>query len=139
MRTEALARPRTEVVWASFDGLSDAQLLWLDRSSAELEPEGSTDDADARDALVRRVVRTVLTAKQREVVEAHFFLGLSQGEIARKLGISQQVVHKRLYGVDVAGRRVGGALRKLALALAGTPGMPGMPGIDAPRARTVDR
>jgi DNA-directed RNA polymerase specialized sigma24 family protein len=121
MRTEA--RSRTEVVWASFDALSGAQLLWLDRSSADLEREDSIDDEGERDALVRRVVRTALTAKQREVVEAHFFVGLSQGEIARKLGISQQVVHKRLYGVDVAGRRVGGAIRKLALALSETPGI----------------
>ncbi len=50
---------------------------------------------------VRDAVGTALTAKQREVVEAHFFDGLSQGEIARRLGVAQQVVQKRLF----AGRR----------------------------------
>ena len=50
-------------------------------------------------ARLRELVVTVLTPKQREVVEAYFFEGLSQPEIARRPGITQQVVHKRLYGV----------------------------------------
>ena len=69
-------------------------------------------------AAVREAVSSRLTTKQREVVEGYFFEGLSQGELARKLGISQQVVHKRLYGVIRNGRRVGGALAKLREALA---------------------
>jgi DNA-directed RNA polymerase specialized sigma24 family protein len=78
----------------------------------------SIGKADA--ALLQRVracVGAYLTPKQREAVEMFFFLGLSQSEIARRLGISQQVVHKRLYGVTRNGRRVGGALRKLKLLL----------------------
>lgn len=67
---------------------------------------------------VRRVVATALTDKQREAVEAHFFEGLSQGEIARRLGVSQQVVQKRIYGDGRGGKTVGGALRKLREALA---------------------
>jgi DNA-directed RNA polymerase specialized sigma24 family protein len=113
MRTENESG-RTErrvIAVESLDALSDAQLVWLGR--------GSEDDAPANvDALVRRAVRDALSPKQREVVEAYFFLGLSQGEIARRLGIRQQVVHKRLYGAEVDGRRVGGAMRKLRIALA---------------------
>ncbi|HVK70267.1 MAG TPA: sigma-70 family RNA polymerase sigma factor [Polyangium sp.] len=67
---------------------------------------------------VRDAVATVLTDKQREVVEAYFFEGLSQGEIARRLGVTQQVVQKRIYGDERGGRTVGGALRKLREALA---------------------
>ncbi|MDI1448991.1 sigma-70 family RNA polymerase sigma factor [Polyangium sp. 6x1] len=67
---------------------------------------------------VRDAVATVLTDKQREVVEAYFFEGLSQGEIARRLGVTQQVVQKRIYGAGRDGRTVGGALRKLRDALA---------------------
>lgn len=67
---------------------------------------------------VRHAVATALTDKQREAVEAHFFEGLSQGEIARRLGVSQQVVQKRIYGAGRGGKNVGGALRKLRDALA---------------------
>lgn len=112
MRTEATSR--REVTWTNLDAISEDQLLWLSSTS----DYGDDDDADMQsDADVRRAVREVLRPKQREVVEAYFFAGLSQGEIARRLGISQQVVHKRIFGVEVNGRRVGGALRKLRIAL----------------------
>lgn len=62
---------------------------------------------------VRDAVATSLTSKQREVVEGYFFEGLSQGQLASRLGITQQVVNKRLYGAQRRGRRVGGALEKL--------------------------
>lgn len=73
----------------------------------------SDDELDrARDA-VRHAVETALTAKQREAVELHFFEGFSQSEIARRLGISQQVVQKRLYGATRGGVVVGGAIARL--------------------------
>lgn len=67
----------------------------------------------ARCDAVREVVATALTGRQREVVELFFFEGRSQGEIARQLGVTQQVVQKCLYGVVRDGRPVGGALRRL--------------------------
>ena len=75
---------------------------------------GATDEA--RDALcdrVRGALVEALTEKQREAVELYFFEGLSQCDIAARLGLSQQVVHKRLFGDVREGRPVGGALRKL--------------------------
>ncbi len=60
----------------------------------------------------------MLTARQREIVEWHFFEGVSQGDIARRLGVTQQVVQKSLYGVNRRGRRIGGALGRLREALA---------------------
>ena len=92
----------------------------------------ATDDAlwtscdqpdDARDALARSVrdaVAHALTDKQREAVEMHFFEGLSQGDIARRLGVTQQVVQKRIYGAVRDGHPIGGALARLRDALAGT-------------------
>lgn len=75
---------------------------------------GEVDDVShERRALVRDALRC-LTAKQREVVQAYFFEGRSQSEIARSLGVSQQVVHKRIFGVVRDGRRIGGALKRLA-------------------------
>lgn len=67
---------------------------------------------------VRHAIATSLTDKQREAIEAFFFEGLSQGEIAKRLGVSQQVVQKRIYGAGREGKTVGGALRKLREALA---------------------
>jgi DNA-directed RNA polymerase specialized sigma24 family protein len=75
-----------------------------------------------RDADVRATIERVLTPKQRETVELHFFEGLSQSEIARRLGISQQVVHKRIYGVVRRGSAIGGALSKLREALSAAAG-----------------
>ncbi len=78
--------------------------------------KGTTDsqlDTEQRDTLVRRAVDTALTAKQREAVELFFFEGLSQSEIARRLGVSQQVVQKRLYGAHRRGVLIGGAIARL--------------------------
>lgn len=83
----------------------------------DLEHDTSHDD-ERRDRRVRHAVSTALTDKQREAVELFFFEGLSQPEIARRLGVSQQVIDKRLHGATRDGRRIGGALAKLRVALA---------------------
>jgi len=58
--------------------------------ASDLDPEAIEDT-------VRHAVATALTDKQRETVELFYFEGLSQSEIARRLGVSQQVVQKRNY------------------------------------------
>jgi RNA polymerase sigma factor (sigma-70 family) len=63
--------------------------------------------------LLRELVATALTPRQREVVELSFVEGLTQAEVAARLGISQQVVSKALFGVVRDGRRIGGAIRRL--------------------------
>jgi RNA polymerase sigma factor (sigma-70 family) len=99
--------------------LRGARPLWDDRDTSDHDvDEGDHEPrADLRDA-VRSAVESELTAKQREVVEAYFFEGLSQGDIARRLGISQQVVQKRLHGAPRGGKLVGGAIHRLRVALA---------------------
>jgi DNA-directed RNA polymerase specialized sigma24 family protein len=86
----------------------------LDHVPADAALWGAADAShdDLCDA-VRRAVEAALSQRQREIVEWHFFEGVSQGEIARRLGVSQQVVHKSIYGVTRRGRPVGGALRRL--------------------------
>lgn len=81
---------------------------------------GAEDGATSRDVdqEVRRALSTALTEKQREAVELFFFEGLSQSEIARRLGVSQQVIQKRIYGTQRRGLLIGGALPKLREALA---------------------
>lgn len=91
----------------------------LDHVPADAALWGPPDDRhDALCDAVRRAVEAVLTGRQREIVEWHYFEGASQGEIARRLGVSQQVVQKSLHGVTRRGRTVGGSLRRLRDALA---------------------
>lgn len=73
------------------------------------------DAAARREALeaIAQLVRTGLTAKQREIVQLYFYEGRSQVEIAERLGISQQVVSRQLFGVVRDGRRIGGAIARL--------------------------
>jgi RNA polymerase sigma factor (sigma-70 family) len=105
-------RERREVLSADLDRFEATRALW---GHAGDEPE----DRDALRDAVREAVATALTGKQREVVEACFFEGLSQGEVARRLGIAQQVVQKRLFGTPRGGRLVGGAMARLREALEG--------------------
>src|SRR5262245_10006924 len=107
---ERRRRERREVPWGDLDRLDARRRLW---SGDEGEARSKERLRDA----VREAVATALTDKQREVVEACFFEGLSQGEVARRLGITQQVVDKRLYGATRGGRRVGGAMARLRAAL----------------------
>lgn len=79
--------------------------------------KGPTDE-EAIERAVRDAVASELTEKQREAVEMFFFEGLSQSEIARRTGVSQQVIQKRIFGVARRGAIVGGALAKLRVALA---------------------
>lgn len=82
------------------------------------EPEQARDPERQRridDAVVqlRTIIHTRLTPRQREIVNAYFFEGRTEAEIAQQLGIAQQVVSKHLFGTLRAGRRVGGAMAKL--------------------------
>lgn len=89
------------------------------------QPEPTRDPekqriVDEAVAQLHTIIESGLTPRQRQIVHAYFFEGLTEAEIAQQLGIAQQVVSRHLYGVLRAGRRVGGAmakLRKLAEAL----------------------
>jgi len=72
------------------------------------------------DRAVRAAIDAVLTPKQREAVLLFYFEGLSEAGIGQRLGVSQQVVHKRIHGVRRGGRLVGGALPRLRRALTPT-------------------
>jgi RNA polymerase sigma factor (sigma-70 family) len=107
----ARRRSKRLIFCANLDAVGDDAPLWGGASGLD-EAEAREGEA-LRDALVG-----ALTSKQREVIEMHFFEGLSQGEIARRLGVSQQVVQKRLHGDRREGKLVGGALPRLREALA---------------------
>lgn len=96
------------VLRADLSHVPDDHALW--RS----EPD---DPPGHRDATLRALIETTLTPRQRDIVSWHYFEGISQGDIARRLGVSQQVVQKALHGDSRDGRRVGGALQRLRAAL----------------------
>ena len=81
-------------------------------------PDPESRRRSALHEAVRAAVGSALTDKQRAAVEGYFFEGLSQGDLAVRLGVTQQVVQKTLFGAVRDGRRVGGALAKLRTALA---------------------
>lgn len=110
MTTERTRTERGEVLSADLDRFAVTRGLWT--NGAAISRHEALCDA------VRAAVAEALTEKQREVIEAHFFEGLTQGEIARQLGVSQQVVQKRIYGTLRGGRLVGGAIHRLRQALA---------------------
>jgi RNA polymerase sigma factor (sigma-70 family) len=95
----------------------------LDRRAGSLfdaftdEDAGSDPETEAvREemfALLRELVATKLTDRQRQIVELYFTDGLTQADIAVTLGITQQVVSKQLFGVMRDGKRIGGAIRRL--------------------------
>jgi RNA polymerase sigma factor (sigma-70 family) len=63
--------------------------------------------------LICELIQTQLTPKQRQVIEMYFYQNMTQQQIGDALGVSQQVVSKRLFGVLRDGTRVGGAVKKL--------------------------
>lgn len=86
------------------------------RARSLFDAVGDDGDDDAREelfALLRELVAHGLTERQRQIVRLTYDEQLTQSEVAARLGISQQVVSKQLFGVVRNGRRIGGALRRL--------------------------
>jgi DNA-directed RNA polymerase specialized sigma24 family protein len=110
MEARRRERRHREVLTADLDRHDAAAGLWAEA--------GEWANREALREAVRAAVAGALTEKQRAVVEACYFEGLSQGEAARRLGVTQQVVGKALHGAPRGGRLVGGALRRLREALA---------------------
>jgi hypothetical protein len=80
-----------------------------------LDNEECILDVDTSDcwAAVEQLIRDHLTARQRQIVELHFFRGFDQPQVAEILGISQQAVSEHLFGKRCGEGRIGGILPKL--------------------------
>jgi RNA polymerase sigma factor (sigma-70 family) len=83
------------------------------------EPAPESVDAAHAELLniLRDLVATALTDRQRRIVEMYFFEGRTQEEIAMNLGIAQQVVSRQLFGAVRGGKKVGGAIRRLQVVI----------------------
>jgi RNA polymerase sigma factor (sigma-70 family) len=90
----------------------------LDTWDFHAQPDEPEDPRRARlraELLVvlRELVTSRLTERQRRIVELYFYEGRTQQEIASDLGVSQQVVSRQLFGVVRNGKKVGGAIKRL--------------------------
>ena len=86
------------------------------RARSLFEAVDDAGDDDVRQevyALLRELVATGLTERQQEIVRLTYDEQLTQAEVAARLGITQQVVSKQLFGVVRDGKRIGGAIRRL--------------------------
>ncbi len=96
----------------ALDALDSERGLWR-------QPASPPSEARRRlHAALHLAIDEALTERQREAVALYFFEGLSERQIAGRLGLSQQVVHKHIFGDMRGGKAVGGALQKLKKALA---------------------
>jgi RNA polymerase sigma factor (sigma-70 family) len=113
LRLEGTAVPRRDHTFWEIP--VDPEVLTRFRAP-EPEHPGDPQKQQIRAAAVaqlRTVIETKLTPRQRQIVQAYFFDGRTEAEIARELGIAQQVVSRHLFGALRAGHRVGGALTRL--------------------------
>ncbi|HUS62257.1 MAG TPA: sigma-70 family RNA polymerase sigma factor [Acidimicrobiales bacterium] len=99
--------------------LSDQMLdAWMAARALDEAPDPARERLHAELVdILRELVATRLTDRQRSIVEMYYFDGLTQEEIAAELGIAQQVVSRQLFGVVRDGKRVGGAIRRLRVVL----------------------
>jgi len=63
--------------------------------------------------VVRDLVDSKLTKRQREIIGLYFFQGKTQEEIAEALNLTQSTVSRHLFGTVRNGKKVGGAIPKL--------------------------
>ena len=96
----------------------------LDRFPTERNPHYETEeDVLARfrrsnwiaqwKPIVLDMIDKALTPRQREIVHLYFFEQMTEGEIAKRLGISVPSVSQHLFGKSRGGKIVGGAIPKL--------------------------
>jgi RNA polymerase sigma factor (sigma-70 family) len=82
---------------ARLEAATNEDALWHEYNRSR--PDRELREQRTREAFrhVNEMIRTELTARQRQVVRLHYFAGLSEEEIADRLGIAQQVVsqHRR--------------------------------------------
>ena len=100
--------------WREIPFSPDVLDMWhVDHGPDELEDPKRARLRAELVAVLRELVSSQLTDRQRRIVELYFYEGRTQQEIADELRISQQVVSRQLFGVVRNGKKVGGAVKRL--------------------------
>jgi RNA polymerase sigma factor (sigma-70 family) len=92
---------------------SNEDALWYNYNQAYTERERYAPKTKKVFRVVKKLIRTKLSERQREIIKLYFFADLTEDEISRSLGIAQQVVSQHLFGIVRNGKRIGGAIPKL--------------------------
>ena len=87
--------------------------LWFETEQDRTRRYAMQDFFDSVKPVVRGVIDSHLTSRQREVVRLYFLQGQTQEDIASTLNLSQSTVSRHLFGTVRNGKKVGGAVQKL--------------------------
>lgn len=95
------------------ENLPSTRGLWFETEEERDQRHALRDFFDTVQPTVTKLIDTELTPRQREVVRLYYFHNKTQEDIASILDLSQSTVSRHLFGTVRAGKKVGGAVRKL--------------------------
>ena len=102
---------------SQWDNMSASQATWYGYNSAHearAERHRATDEIMS---VIKSIICSKLTSRQREVLTLYFQERNTQVAIAKKLHISQPTVSQHLGGKKRHGKKIGGALRRIRKAI----------------------
>lgn len=102
---------------ALLDRVAATSALWYESDSDRDSREAQRELFEAVAPVVRTLIESTLTPRQREVLLLYYYFEKTQEDIAAILQLSQSTVSRHLFGTARNGRKVGGAIRKLQKAM----------------------
>jgi len=103
------------------DRFASHAALWFETETDRERRYAMQDFYRAVSPVVRGLIDTKLTGRQREILRLYFIDGKTQEDIADQLSVSQSTVSRHLFGTVRSGKKVGGAIPKLRKAIDGAP------------------
>jgi RNA polymerase sigma factor (sigma-70 family) len=98
---------------ADLESFTNEDALWYECERASCDEPARARRTREVFARINELIRTELTARQRQVVRLYFLAELTEQEVACRLDIPQQVVSQHLFGIIRNGKRIGGAIPQL--------------------------
>lgn len=95
------------------ENLPATSALWYETEEDREQRHALRDFFVSVQPAVTTLIDSELTPRQREVVRLYYFCHKTQEDIATILDLSQSTVSRHLFGTVRAGKKVGGAIRKL--------------------------
>ncbi len=94
-------------------GFSEEKSLWHETPEDVAYRIRFLDYAKEMLPTIRALIGTVLTERQRDIVNLYFFEQKTQHEVAELLGISVSSVSQHLFGKRREGKVIGGAISRI--------------------------
>lgn len=102
---------------ADLDRIPAQQALYFETEEEQYRRHAFQDFFTEVRPAVKDMVGSLLTQRQREVVELYYMHQKTQEDIAVILNLSQSTVSRHLFGTVRGGKKVGGAIPKLRKAV----------------------